>query len=187
MSAIAAMCASVAAQAPAPGSTTQVSRPGNGAAGKDGTSGAASISATGRYVAFWSEASNLVAGDTNRVGDVFVRDLVTGSTVRASVSSTEVQGNRASGAERLDISADGRFVAFTSRATNLVARDTNRSLDIFVRDVVAGTTRRVSVSSTERQARGSSQDASISGDGRYVAFMSEAANRRCLRRPRPST
>lgn len=88
------------------------------------------ISANGRFVAFWSFASNLVAGDTNGRVDVFVRDRQDGTTTRVSVSAAGVQGNGAS--YEPAISADGRFVAFHSDATNLVAGDTNGAPDVFV-------------------------------------------------------
>ena len=139
------------------------------------------VSADGRYVAFASPATNLVAGDTNGRPDVFLRDLTTGTTQRVSVSSAGVQGNKGSGAYfhqlgNLAISADGRYVAFASGATNLVPNDTNTAQDIFVRDLVAGTTRRVSVASTRAQANGDSFHPSISQDGRFVAFASSATN-----------
>ena len=110
------------------------------------------ISADGRFVAFDSFASNLVAGDTNGVVDVFVRDRVAGATERVSVSSSGAQAN---GSVSAAMSADGRFVAFSS---DLVAGDTLEDLDdVFVRDRVAGTTKRVSVSSTGAQANDSSK------------------------------
>lgn len=117
-----------------------------------GLSEMAAISARGRFVAFSSDASNLVAGDTNRCEDeggrrscvdVFVRDRVAGTTTRVSVSSSGKQANHDS--ESPVISADGRFVAFSSRASNLVAGDTNDNPDVFVRDRVTGTTALVSV------------------------------------------
>src|SRR5207244_3779910 len=91
-----------------------------------------SISADGRFVAFFSSATNLVAGDTNGSPDVFVHDRQTGVTERVSVDSTGTQGNSVSAFPA--ISADGRFVAFRSDATNLVAGDTNGVDDIFVHD-----------------------------------------------------
>src|SRR5690606_196143 len=110
-----------------------------------------------------SAASNLVRGDTNGREDVFVRDLLLGTTVRASVSSS---GEQADGASREpSISADGRFVAFSSVATNLVGGDTNGREDVFVRDLVLGTTTRVSVSSDGVEADRSSYFPSISADG----------------------
>ena len=138
------------------------------------------LSATGRYVAFQSSATNLVRGDTNRLGDVFVHDLRTGKTERVSVSSSGRQagGDRTNtGSNAPAISADGRFVAFHSLATNLVAGDTNRTADAFVRDRRTHKTTRVSVSSSGVQANGENLGAlGISADGRYVAFTSLASN-----------
>jgi Tol biopolymer transport system component len=91
----------------------------------------ASISADGRYVAFYSSASDLVANDTNGAIDVFVRDRQQGTTRRVSVGGSERQANR--GSFLPSISADGRDVAFASVANNLVAHDTNRREDVFVR------------------------------------------------------
>jgi len=133
-----------------------------------------SISADGRHVAFHSWASNLVAGDNNGVGDVFVRDRLTGDTERVSVSSAEAEGSGSSCYP--SISADGRYVAFQSNASNLVEGDSNGVPDVFVRDRLTGDTERVSVSSAEEEANGDSWTLSISADGRYVAFLSSAAN-----------
>ena len=98
-----------------------------------GPSSDPSISADGRLVAFTSDANNLVPRDTNRIGDVFVRDRQTGATVRASVASDGTQANDLSFLPA--ISADGRAVAFTSSATNLVAGDANQTSDVFVREL----------------------------------------------------
>lgn len=165
----------VRAAAAAVGVTTRVSVGGAGVQAI-GKSVSPAVSADGRYVAFLSGSSNLVAGDTNRVWDVFVRDQWTGTTERVSVSSAEVQGNRHSRESVPAISADGRYVAFTSRATNLVPGDTNGKFDVFVRDRVAGTTRRVSVNSHGTQSNGFSQDPALSRDGRVVVFASTASN-----------
>jgi Tol biopolymer transport system component len=136
-----------------------------------------SISADGRYVAFHSYASNLVSGDTNNSEDVFVRDTVAGTTTRLSVSSDGKQGNRKSDTiSAPSISADGRYVAFGSFASNLVAGDTNGLYDVFVRDTVAGTTTRVSIASAGTQGNGYSRDPSVCADGRAVAFDSYASN-----------
>ena len=136
--------------------------------------GRPSISADGRYVAFASHATNLVAGDTNGVADVFVHDRVTGVTVRASVGPGGVQG---SGASRdPDLSDDGTVVAFTSNAFELIASDANGVADVFVRDLAAGVTTRVSVTSTGGEADQASGAPAISGDGRVVAFTSAASN-----------
>jgi Tol biopolymer transport system component len=126
-----------------------------------------SISSDGRFVAFESSATDLAAGDTNGVVDVFVRDRGAGTTIRVSLTNAGAQGNDFSAAP--EISGDGRFVAFESGATNLVAGDTNGLNDIFVRDLVAGTTERVSVDSDEHQLNGSTEPA-ISADGRFVVF-----------------
>jgi Tol biopolymer transport system component len=141
----------------------------------NGESDVSAISADGRFVVFSSVASNLVAGDTNGSSDVFVRDLLAGTTQRVSVSSSGEQANGGSGGAA--ISADGRFVVFTSAASNLVAGDTNGRSDVFVRDLVAGTTDRVSVSNwIGEQANGASGGAEISADGRFVVFNSDASN-----------
>jgi len=132
------------------------------------------ISAAGRFVAFQSDASNLVAGDFNLIGDVFLRDRLNQTTVRVSVSTAGVEGNGFS--TRPAISADGRFVAYRSGSSNLVAGDTNIADDIFVRDTMLGTTVRVSVSSAGAQANGPSDRPTISDDGRFVGFWSDASN-----------
>jgi Tol biopolymer transport system component len=132
------------------------------------------VSADGRYVAFALDATNLVPGDTNGWRDVFVHDRGTGRTTRVSIGPGGAQANAPS--EGLDISADGRFVAFSSRATNLVPGDTNRETDVFVRDLRAGTTRRASVGRGGAQSDGFSSGPSLSADGRFVAFHSEATN-----------
>jgi len=133
-----------------------------------------SISANGRYVAFSSDATNLVPRDTNGVGDVFVRDLSTGLTSREDVSTSGAQADEASSSG--SISGNGRYVAFASMADNLVPGDTNRAPDVFVRDRWARTTRRVSVTSSGAQGNGASSSPALSADGRYVVFESWAAN-----------
>jgi RHS repeat-associated protein len=140
----------------------------------NGASTSAAMSADGRWVAFTSAASNLVSGDTNAATDVFVRDRLTGAVERASVSSTGAQANGAS--ELPTISADGRYVAFRSLASNLVSGDTNAAWDIFVHDRATGVTERVSVSSSGGQGTGTNRDPALSADGRYVAFASTSAN-----------
>jgi Tol biopolymer transport system component len=145
----------------------------------NGNSSAASMSEDGRYVAFASRASNLVPGDTNGHTDVFVRDRVAGTTRRVSVSTHGKQGNDASGfgvPARPVISADGRYVAFVSEATNLVRGDTNGAADVFVRDRAIGKTSRASVSRTGRQSNGDSGSPSLSRHGRYLSFESRATN-----------
>jgi Tol biopolymer transport system component len=137
---------------------------------------ASSISADGRYVAFTSRASNLVAGDTNDTIDVFVRDRQTGQTTRVSIASDGSQANNRSSEEAPSISANGRYVAFSSDASNLVPGDTNNKLDVFVYDRQTGQTRRVSVASNGSQANNDSFSPSISVDGRFIAFTSRASN-----------
>ncbi len=130
----------------------------------------------GRFVAFGSEASTLISGDTNGKKDIFVRDLSLATTTRASLASlTGSEGNGYS--ERPSLSDDGRFVAYISEASNLVGEDTNGEWDVFVRDMILGTTTRVSVSSAGVQANGSTyQSPFISANGEYVAFGSLASN-----------
>lgn len=147
----------------------------------NGDSDSPSISADGRFVAFWSRASNLVPGDANSATDVFVHDRWTGSTACVSVDSAGVLGNGDSGGtpsegEGLAISADGRYVAFKSLASDLVPGDTNGWEDVFVHDRLTGQTARLSVDSSGGQADSVSWAPSISGDGRFVAFASSASN-----------
>ncbi|MEG4912606.1 calcium-binding protein [Microcoleus sp. B7-D4] len=146
---------------------------GNGSSSADFFSGP-SISANGRFVAFASNASNLVSGDTNNAPDIFVRDLSTNTTTSVSVSSSGDRGNRSSYSP--SISADGRFVTFSSAATNLVPGDTNADNDIFLRDLLTNTTTLVSVSSNGARANGFSSLPSISANGRFVLFESDASN-----------
>jgi Tol biopolymer transport system component len=140
----------------------------------NGDSGSGSISADGRYLAFASSASNLVAGDSNGFGDVFVHDLISGTTERVSIATGGAQGSNVSGSP--SISSDGRYVAFDSLAANLVPVDTNGARDVFVRDRLSGTTERVSVATGGAEGDFDSANASISADGRYVAFDSVATN-----------
>jgi len=155
------------------GTTVQVSV-GTGGGPANGGSWGPSISADGRYVAFVSAASDLVAGDTNNAHDIFVRDLQTGTTQRVSLTAADQQTDGDSW--DCAISGDGRYVAFQSSADDLVSGDTNGQDDIFVRDLQAGTTERVSVSNNEYQSNAGSYGPSISADGRYVAFPSDASN-----------
>jgi Tol biopolymer transport system component len=147
----------------------------NGASDFTCSTGPQSISGDGRYVAFCSYASDLVLGDGNAISDVFVRDQLTGTTTRVSVDTTGGDPD-VGGSCCPSISADGRHVAFQSLATDLVPDDTNSALDVFVRDVQAATTTRVSADFLGREANGVSGIGSISADGRYVAFHSNASN-----------
>jgi len=156
------------------GTTERVSVATGGTQANGASDNDSSLSADGRYVAFASVASNLVAFDTNGAWDVFVRDRQLGTTGRASLSTSSAQGNGDS--HDPSISADGRFVAFESVATNFVVGDTNGSYDVFVRDRLAGTTDRASVGTSGTQGDSASQQPSISADGRFVAFHSAATN-----------
>jgi Tol biopolymer transport system component len=156
-----------------PGNTTRVSVASDGTQSNHDSYNP-SISADGRFVAFESEATNLVSGDTNNFRDIFVHDRQTGQTTRVSVASDGTQANGHS--FNPSISADGRYVAFESEATNLVSGDTNDHRDIFVHDRQTGQTTRVSVASGGAQASDFSFNPSISADGRYVAFSSWASN-----------
>ena len=138
----------------------------------NGVSSHPSISADGRYIAFRSSATNLVAGDTNGRLDIFVRDRLGGQTERASVATSGLQGNGSS--RKPFISANGRYVVFESDADNLVPGDSNASTDIFVRDLQLDETARVSVSTDGVQGNRASTDPAISADGRYVSFISLA-------------
>jgi len=149
-------------------------------AGANSWSDSGSVSADGRFVAFTSNASNLVHGDTNKLPDVFVRDVRTGKTTRVSVTSAGNQGvgkRYSNGSNAPTISSDGRRIAFHSDMRNLVPGDTNGVFDIFVHDRLTGKTQRVSVSSSGRQANAEcGPGMSFSADGRYVAFNSLATN-----------
>jgi Tol biopolymer transport system component len=161
----------------ATGQTQLVSVNTNGVSG-NGWSEVAGISRDGRHVLFISEASDLVAGDGNEAIDVFLRDRVTGVT---RLVSTTPGGRSGSGDSVLPVmTPDGRYVAFESEAPDLVDGDTNGFSDIFVRDLIAGTTTRISAPSLEpsirTRASGHSTLASLSDDGQTVLFRSEALN-----------
>jgi len=154
------------------GTTERVSVTSSGGQGND-HSRQPSISGDGRVVAFMSYANNLAAGDTGHI-DVFVHNGDTGLTECVSVSSSGEIGNADSNWP--SISADGRWVAFASAASNLVSSDTNATDDVFVHDCSTGLTERVSVSGASVEGNGWSDWPSISGDGRFVAFRSWASN-----------
>jgi len=136
--------------------------------------GSPAISANGRYVAFETDASNLVYGDSNGAIDIFVHDTASHRTTRVSVSSSGVQGDRDS--YNASISGSGRYVAYESWSSNLVPNDTNKMGDVFVFDRIAKTTRRVSVSTSGVQSGWGGDAPTISADGRYVVFWAIAAN-----------
>ena len=137
-----------------------------------------SISGDGRFIAFQSSAANLVAGDTNGVADVFVRDRALGTTERVSVDSAEVEGNGVSGEARGYQSAPtGTSSPSHHRRPTWCAGDTNGMNDVFVRDRALGTTERVSVSSLEVEATAIADGPLPSAaDGLFVAFNSGASN-----------
>ena len=155
------------------GVTERISVDSSGAQAND-TSHACSISADGQIVAFDSEASNLVAGDTNGKWDVFVRDRTAGVTLRVSVDSSGVQGND----DSVDpfVSADGQVVSFASLARNLVSGDGNLRRDAFVYDRASQTTERVSIRTNGVEGNQDSFAGGISADGAIVTFESNATN-----------
>jgi Tol biopolymer transport system component len=141
----------------------------------EGRSEEAAISASGRFVAFQSDVPTLVPDDENGFSDIFVRDRKTGTIERVSLGpgGSEAHGGES---ENPAISANGRFVAFGSAATDLVGDDGNTKIDAFVHDRKTGVTERVSLGLPPDEADGDSKYASISASGRYVAFQSEATN-----------
>lgn len=165
---------SVCGTVSAANNTTSLVSVSNNGGGANGHSSDPAISGDGRYIAFSSSADNLVNGDNNSINDIFVRDRLINTTERVTVSSTCEEGNGYS--FNPAISADGRYVAFTSYANNLVVNDTNGCVDVFVRDRLLNTTERVSVSSIGEKGNGDSFDPSISGDGRFIAFSSYGNN-----------
>jgi hypothetical protein len=140
----------------------------------NGASSSPDITADGRYVAFQSDAPNLVPGDTNGTTDVFVKDIQTGVIWRASTDEMGTGGDGASSRPR--ISSDGRFVAFDSGATNLVAGDTNSRTDIFIKDVSGGEIQRLTGDESGTQAQQDSYRPDVTSDGRQVVYQSWASN-----------
>src|SRR5207244_877862 len=148
------------------GTTVRVSLVDDGSEA-NGPSYEPAMTPDGRFIAFTSEASNLVPGDTNGTNDVFVRDLVNGTTERVSVSSAGAQGNGPSGGGfSVGLSDDGRFVVFPSEATNFDPAASSGIRQIFIRDRQLGTTEVVSVSPAGQQGNGTSQRPVVSADGR---------------------
>jgi archaellum component FlaF (FlaF/FlaG flagellin family) len=137
-------------------------------------SGSSAISKNGRFVAFDSLATNLIGADTNTTTDIFVRNRQSGKTTRASKRTNGAEANGQSFAPQ--ISDSGRFVAFSSFATNLIGLDGNGVLDVFVHDRNSKKTTRVSTRSNGGEANSGSTLQGISGDGRYVVFNSNASN-----------
>lgn len=133
------------------------------------------VSADGRFVVYSSDATNLVKNDNNGVSDVFLRDRKLDTTIRISVNKDD--GGDASGESHTpSISSGGRFIAFASRAGDLVEGDENALLDVYVYDRIASQMIRTSVAATGSEPDGDSKDPYISADGRYVTFSSSATN-----------
>lgn len=157
------------------GTTRLVSVNSSGEQGDEDSLPDLAISADGQIVVFTSVASNLVPGDTNGRIDVFAHDCGTGITTRVSVDSAGAQalGGHSTGP---DVSADGRYVVFQSRAANLAPGDTNGRTDVFLHDRTTGITSRVSVSEAGAEADHHCYDPRISGNGAVVVFHSRATN-----------
>ena len=170
-------CLNVYLRDRASNTTTLVSVNLAGTGGGDRDAWPAGISTNGQFALFESAAGSFVAGDTNNASDVFVRDLVNGTTILVSANTNGVGGNGDSSSSVM--TPDGRYVAFTSAASDLVAGDTNGIPDVFVRDLQSGTTRRVSVgamSTGSTTLANTSDSPAITPDGRCVAFYSSATN-----------
>jgi Tol biopolymer transport system component len=158
------------------GTTTLVSVNKDGTDSGSGESLSNVISADGRYVAFSSNADNLVATDSNGTRDIFVRDIQNETTTLVSVNKDGIDSGTGYSRETA-VSADGRFVVFSSEAGDLVTTDSNDTWDVFVRDIQSGTTTLVSVNKDGTDSGAShSGEVEISADGRYVAFSSYADN-----------
>jgi Tol biopolymer transport system component len=155
------------------GATNRVSVSTNGIEA-NGSSSFSKIAANGQYVVFFSDASNLVTGDTNGADDVFRHDVQSGETIRVSVATGGAEGN--GGSQLADISADGRYVAFESWSDNLVSGDANGQTDVFLRDIQMETTNRVSIASNGMEGDAVHYSPAISNDGRYVIFASNSSN-----------
>jgi Tol biopolymer transport system component len=162
------------ALAQADGSSTVRVSVGARSAQANADSFATAITPDGRYVVFESDATNLVPRDTNKHRDVFVRDTKTGRTRIVSVSSRGSQANGASGSAT--ISANGRYVAFDSEATNLAGRDTNDHQDVFRHDMITGATQRISVGRSGSSGSGGGRSPSISAAGTKIAYESWASD-----------
>jgi len=142
----------------------------------DGESFSPAISSDGRFVAFVSKATNFVpVREPGWMNDVYLHDSLLGTTTLVSANLLGERGNGL-GSQEPAISADGRFVAFVSHASDLVANDTNDVMDVFVRDTLESTTERVSITSSGEQARANCYGVAMSADARYVAFCSAAGS-----------
>jgi Tol biopolymer transport system component len=157
------------------GATTLISVDTSGQGGGNGDSSHASVSTNGQFVLFASDANNLVVNDTNGASDVFLHDLRSGTTTLVSANTNgTAAGKPGSESTRPIMTPDGRFVVFESAANDIVPGDTNNLRDLFVRDIQIRTTRLVTVGSAPPFLRPTS--ASVSADGRRVAFVSPTAS-----------
>lgn len=140
----------------------------------DNESFGASISDDGRFVTFYSRASNLVSGVQDFFPHIYVHDRINRSIERVSIASDGTLAN----SSNYDpvISGDGRYVAFSSFASNLVTDDTNGAQDIFIHDRLNSTTKRISVDSTGNQSNNRSASPSLSANGLSITFLSSASN-----------
>lgn len=155
------------------GSTVLVSVNSEASGGGNSDSWPIGVSTNGRYALFESSASNLVAGDTNNADDVFLRDLITGSTVLVSVGTNGAVSDGSS--YKSTMTPDGRYIAFSSTADNLVDADTNGIPDVFVRDMTSNLTTLISVGAQTNSLLTAGSDVPLlTPDGRYVAFYSTA-------------
>lgn len=166
------------------GTTTLVSHGISGLGGGSQSSWAPAITPDGRFIAFYSKATDLIplVPDVNGAWDTFLFDGQTGKLVLVSLNTQGLPGNDHSGESPgvpggvPAVSSDGRFVAFTSWASNLVPNDTNQRYDVFVRDLWLHTTTLVSSSSSGSVGEAESRAPSMSADGRYVAFSGVSSN-----------
>ncbi|MEW6554176.1 MAG: DUF5719 family protein [Actinomycetota bacterium] len=156
------------------GAIVRCSTSSGGAEGDNGGSSYAMISADGKFVAFESDATNLVGGDGNNTRDVFRKNLQTGNMVRCSVDASGAEDGNAS--YNAGISADGRYVSFHSANDGFVPNDDNATTDVFRKDLETGAIVRCSTAPGVGEGDGYSGQAVINADGKYVAFVSEAAN-----------
>jgi hypothetical protein len=155
--------------------TTRVSKGLNGAQA-NGDSWEVAISGGARYIAYSSDASNLVLNDTNGVRDVFVYDRIDDETVRASVKDMTANDNGNAQSDQPFVSPTGQYVVFRSYASNLIPNDSNTVADIYLRDIFNDRTVRISVADDESQSNDESTTPTLSNNGRFVAFASRATN-----------
>jgi flagellin-like hook-associated protein FlgL len=158
------------------GAPVRLSTDANGQQATGGQSASPIFMPDSRSVVFHSEATNLVASDTNGVRDTFLKDIATGAITRISVTGAGSQQTGASTTGVASVSGDGRLVLFNSEAANLVSGDTNGVSDIFIKDLATGAVSRVSTTATGAQANGASAQGSLSADGRLMVFQSFATD-----------